>query len=157
MIVWFVGCGYKPTNRVVEQSLSGKIFVDTKIDIHNIRNSILVRDALIGIITKKLNSSVVSEKSSADATLYGELLGISEGILESGNDGYAKMYRQHISLYIVFVDKQGKSKNFTVSNYYDYVVDADSVATQTNKEEAIRIAIQKALSTIFSKIAIQSL
>ena len=47
-------------------------------------------------------------------------------------------------------------QTFTLSNYYDFTVDNDSTITQSKKDEAISIAISKALTNIFSKIAVNS-
>jgi hypothetical protein len=70
--------------------------------------------------------------------------------------GYAKVYRQTVKIKIDYHKLNGKIKSFTLSNYYDYTVDSDSSITQTKKDEAIKIATTKALSDIFSKIAVDS-
>jgi hypothetical protein len=134
-----------------------KIYVDVKIDILNLSNSILIKDALIDMLSSKLDAEIVHEKSLANATIYGELKNVSETALESDNDGYAKIYRETVTVFISYVGSDGKGRNFTVSNYYDFVVSPDSVVTQTSKEQAIKFAINKALSDVFSKIAIHSL
>ena len=134
-----------------------KIYIDVKIDIQNLNNSILIKDALIDMLSSKLDAEIVHEKSLANTTIYGELKSVSETALESDDRGYAKIYRETVTVFISYVAADGKGRNFTVSNYYDFVVSDDSVVTNSKKEEAIKLAINKALSDVFSKIAIHSL
>ena len=151
------GCGYKSTANIAKNTIDGKIYVDVKIDIQNLNNSILIKDALINMLSSKLDVQIVTEKALANTTVYGEIKSISETALESDVGGFSKMYRETVSVFISDIGVDKKTRNFTVSNYYDFVVSDDSVVTQSKKEEAIKLAINKALSDVFSKIAIHSL
>ncbi len=157
VILFFSGCGYKPTSTIAKKTIGEKIYIDVKIDIHNLNNSILIKDALINVLSSKLDVQIVTDRSLADTTIYGELQSISETVLESDVAGYSKMYRETVTVFISYIGIDKKTRNFTVSNYYDFVVSDDSVVTQSKKEEAIKLAINKALSDVFSKIAIHSL
>lgn len=156
-IIFFVGCGYKSTSIIAKQTMGEKIYVDVKIDIQNLNNSILIKDALIDMLSSKLDAEIVHEKSLSNTTIYGELKSVSETALESDVAGYSKIYRETVTIFISYIGVDGKGRNFTVSNYYDFVVSDDSVVTNSKKEEAIKLAINKALSDVFSKIAIHSL
>ncbi len=158
LFIFFIcGCGYKPTSIITKKTMGEKIYVDVKIDIQNLNNSILIKDALIEMLGSKLDAEIVHEKSLANATIYGELKSVSETALESDVAGYSKIYRETVTISISYVGVDGKGRNFTVSNYYDFIVSDDSVVTNSKKEEAIKLAINKALSDVFSRIAINSL
>ncbi len=155
-ILLFCGCGYKPTSIIAKNTMGEKIYIDVKIDIQNLNDSILIKDALINMLSSKLDVQIVTERALANTTVYGELKSVSETALES-DAGYSKIYRETVTIFISYVGVDKKTRNFTVSNYYDFVVSNDSVVTKSRKEEAIKIAINKALSDVFSKIAIHSL
>lgn len=157
LVVLISGCGYKPATSIAKHTIGGKVYVDVKVDIQNLNNSILIKDALINILASKLDIEIVHERNLATTTIFGELRGISETALESDVAGYSKIYRENVTVFISYVGVDKKTRNFTVSNYYDFVVSDDSVITQSKKEEAIKLAINKALSDVFSKIAIHSL
>ncbi len=157
LILLFSGCGYKPTSIVAKKTIGEKIYVDVKIDIQNLNNSILIKDALINMLSSKLDTTIVHERAIANTTIYGELKSVSETALESDLAGYSKAYRENVTIYISYVGLDKKARNFTVSSYYDFVVSDDSVVTQSKKEEAIKLAINKALSDAFSKMAISAL
>ena len=56
------------------------------------------------------------------------------------------------------VDKVNeKVKTITVSDYYDYSVEDDSIISDQKKKIAVKIASTKALSNIFSRIAVQNM
>ncbi|MDD2699093.1 MAG: hypothetical protein PHF17_09860 [Arcobacteraceae bacterium] len=156
-LIVFAGCGYKPTTSIAKHTIGGKVFIDVKIDVQNLNNSILIKDALINIIASKLDVEIVKDKNLATTSIYGELKSVSEIAMDTDLAGYTKVYRENVIVYISYVGIDKKVRDFTVSNYYDFVVSDDSVVTQSKKEEAIKLAINKALSDVFSKIAIHSL
>lgn len=155
-ILLFVGCGYKPTVTQTKEALQGNVFIEVPIDIHNITNSILIREALIDIFTNKFNMKVVKEKSMAQINVSGRLNSVSETQIESVA-GYSKTYRESVSVQVSYSMNGKATKTFSVSDFYDFVVDEDSVVSQSKKDEAINIAIRNALLLIPSKIAVTSM
>ena len=156
-IILLVGCGYKPTSTVAKKNVGEKVFIDVKIDVQNLNNSISIKDALINMISSKLDGEIVKEKTLATTSIYSELRSVSERAMDTDSAGYTKIYRETVVIYISYLGNDNKIKEFTVSNYDDFVVSDNSIETQSNKEEAIKLAINKALSDVFSKLAISSL
>lgn len=103
VILFFSGCGYKPTSTIAKKTIGEKIYIDVKIDIHNLNNSILIKDALINVLSSKLDVQIVTDRSLADTTIYGELQSISETVLESDVAGYSKMYRETVTVFISYI------------------------------------------------------
>lgn len=157
LVVLFVGCGYKSTNSIVKNVINEKVFVDVKTDAENLNNTIFIKDELIKILTSKLDVNVVNNKNLASGIVNGELKSVSEDILETDEKGYAKVYRETVVILVSYISGDQKPQNIIVSNYYDYSITNDSVFSQAKKEEAIKLAIEKALSDVFSMIAINSI
>lgn len=151
-----VGCGYKPTAVYTKGEISGKTYVDVKIDIDNAQNSVLIKDAIIELLIGKFDATITNNKNNANSFVTGVLKSVSQTQLQVDTQGYAKVYREIVTIKIDYHKRDGKNKSFTLSNYYDFTVDSDSSITQAKEDEAIKIAINKALTDIFSKIAINS-
>ena len=156
MIIVFSGCGYKPTATFSNQAISGKTYVSVKIDINNAANTVLIKDALIELLVNKFNIKITNDKSQANSFVIGELKSVSETQLQIDTQGYSKVYRESVTIKVDYYKLGQTRHSFTLSNYYDFTIDDDSTVTQAKKDEAIKIAISKALSDIFSKIAINT-
>jgi len=156
ILLLFSSCGYKPTSTYTKNPLKGKVYVNVDIDINNARNSVLNKDALIDLLITKFNLSIAQNKLEADSFVNGKLISVNHKELQADTSGFAKVYRETITIQISYNKLNSKVQTFTLSNYYDFTVDKDSTVTQSKKDEAISIAISKALINIFSKIAINS-
>ena len=152
----FNGCGYKPTSSYASKALSSDVFIEVPIDIKNARNSVLIKDALIELVINKFKLRTTTNKSFANSFIKAKLVSVSHKELQSDISGYAKVYRETVTVEVIYNKINKDSKKITVSNYFDFIVNSDSTITQSKKDEAIKIAINKALSEVFSKIAINS-
>ncbi len=157
-VLLFQGCGYKPTSYYAKDKIKGTVYVDTKIDIENSQNSILVKDATNNILLNQFKATIVDEKEKADMLIFTELISVDIKALQTDNYGYSLVYRATTTIAITYSKNSLDSvKNkIIISNYYDYIISNDSLTTEQNKLNAIKIASEKALSNLFSKIAINS-
>ena len=153
----FIGCGYKPSSTYAKTAIEGNVYVDLKIDIDNSQNSVLVKDAMNEMVLNEFNASLTNNKKDADTFVLVELSSVSHSSISTGDDGYAKSYRTTVSIKMSYNKLNEEIKTVSVSDYYDYTVDSDSIVTDQKKKVAVKIASTKALSNIFSKIAIQSM
>jgi len=152
----FTSCGYKSSAHYATNEISGKTYVNVNIDINNAKNTVLIKDAIIELLVGKFDAQITNNKYIANSVVTGSLVSVSESQLQTNVSGYAKVYRETVTVKISYYKKGEKSKSFTLSNYYDFTVDDDSTVTDSKKEEAVKIAISKALSDVFSKIAVNS-
>ncbi len=157
IITLLVGCGYKPSSYYAKTEIEGKVYVDLKIDIDNTQNSVYVKDAMNEMILNQFNASLTHDRKKADTYVLVALSSVSHTSISSDSDGYAKSYRTTVNIKISYTKIGGTKKSLTVSDYYDYTVDSDSVITDQKKKVAVKIASTKALSNIFSKIAVKSM
>ena len=151
------GCGYKPTSHYAKNEISGKIFVKLNVNIDNATNSVLVKDAVNEMVVNQFGASLTNNKNKADTIINVSLSSVDFVTLQSDNQGYAQLYRTTVGINLNYLNKDlNQTKFLSVSGSYDYSVDADSVITDAKKDESIKVASQKALTEIFSKIAVQS-
>lgn len=152
----FSGCGYKPTTYYAKNEISGKVFVDLQMDIDNSQNSVLVKDAMNEMVLNRFNAQLTQNKNEADTYVLVKLGNVSHSVLASDNEGYAKTYRADVTITVMYQKVGEKAKNISVSNYYDYNVETNSLVSDQQKQEAVKNAATKALSDLFSKIAVNS-
>jgi hypothetical protein len=153
----FSSCGYKPTSIYASNTLSDKTYVDVKIDINNALNTVLIKDALIELILGRFDTKLTSNKQEANSFVSAKLLSVSHKQLQSDDQAFSLVYRETVSIQVVFLKLNEKAITVNVSNYYDFFIDSESVVTQAKKDEAIKIAITKALSDVFAKIAVKNI
>ena len=155
-VVIFNACGYKPTANYASNALISNVFIEVPIDINNARNTVLIKDALTELIVNKFKLKTTNKKYLAKSFIKSKIISVTHQELQSDISGYAKVYRETVKIEVKYNKKNKKEKVITVSNYFDFIVNSDSTITQSKKDEAIKIAINKALTEVFSKIAISS-
>jgi len=151
----FSGCGYKPTSHYAKHEISGLVFVELKVDINNATNSVLVKDAVNEMVVNQFGASLINKKNNADTLVLVSLRSVSYATLQDDKQGYAKLYRTKASVNISYKNKN-INRSLSVTGSYDYSIDSNTILTDAKKQESVKIAVQKALSEIFSTIAIQS-
>ena len=157
-MIIFIGCGYRPASYYAKHEIKGKIFVKLNINIDNTTNSVLIKDAVNEMILSQFGATIANNEQDADTIVNISLKKVSFEALQGDNQGYAKLYRTTVSIdlsYLYTNDKNPK-KFLNVSGSYDYAVDNDSLITEAKKQESIKIAVNKALEEILSKVAIQT-
>ena len=157
IVLVFIGCGYKPSSYYAKNAITGNVYVELKVDINNAQNSVNVKDAMNEMVLNQFKASLSNDKNTADTLVTVELSSVSHTVISSDTDGYAQSYRTTVNISVRYQKKDAEVKSLSVSNYYDYSVDTDSVITDQKKNIAVKIAATKALSNIFSKIAINSM
>jgi len=153
----FAGCGYKPTSYYARDAIRGDVYVKLNMDIENSENSIYIKDAINKMIMNQFKTPLNDDKAQAETFVHITLNNVTHSVMSTDNDGYAKSYRTYITILLTYQKRDQKINTIKVSDYYDYSVDEDSVITDEKRSVAVKAAAQKALSDIFSKIAIQNM
>lgn len=153
----FIGCGYKPASYYARDAITGNVYVKLNVDIENSENSIYVKDAVNEMIINQFKTFLTDDKEKAQTFVTVGLSSVSHAVMSTDDDGYAQSYRTTVKIIFTYSKKDEEMKTITVSNYYDYSVDPDSVISDQKKNIAVKIASTKALSDIFSKIAINTM
>ena len=150
------GCGYKPATHYAKQEISGLVYTNIVINIDSTTNSVLLKDTMNEMILTQLDAELTDDKRLADTIVNLELTGVSHSALTSDNEGYARTYRASVSINVSYEKKAGKTKSFSVSDYYDYSVESDATVSEQTKDNAVKEAVKKALQELLSKLAVSS-
>lgn len=161
LLVHFImtGCGYKPTSYYAKKSISGKVYVNVKIDIDNSQYASIVKSSINELILNRFNANLTRNSSSADSTLFITLSDISHTALQTDAEGYTKLYRTNVELIAKYREKRSKKgiQTIKLSNFHDFFMEQNSIVTEEKKEEAIRIAVNNLLSDLLEKIAVSNI
>lgn len=156
----FTACGYKPTSYYAKNEIAGKVFVKLNVDIHNATNSVFIKDAVNEMVVNQFGATLTNNKKIANTLINVSLGDVAFSALQYDSRGYVKLYRTTIIINLNYFyennEDKMKSRTLSVSGSYDYSVDDDSLITEAKKQESVKIAAQRALDEIFSKIAIES-
>ena len=156
-LIGFTACGYKPSSYYAKGAVKGKVFVDVIIDIDNSSNAVYIKDAINQMVLNRFKGSLTTVKKEADSYIIIDMKSISNSAIETDTTGYTRTYRTTVRAKVSYKSKNTPFKTINVSDYYDYIVDASSTVTTQKRNEAIRIASEKAISNIFSKIAVNNM
>jgi len=155
--ILFLGCGYKPSSYYAKDAIVGNVFVSLTVDIDNTQSSVYVKDAMNEMILNQFKARLTDDKEKADTFVTVALSDVSHTAISSNDDGYTQSYRTTVNISVSYNKKDESAKTLSVSDYYDYSVDSDTSLTDQKKNIATKIASTKALSNLFSKIAVNSM
>lgn len=155
--VLFLGCGYKPSSYYAKDAIVGNVFVSLTVDIENTQSSVYVKDAMNEMILNQFKARLTDNKEKADTFVTVALADVSHTAISSDDDGYAQSYRTTVNISVSYNKKDEAVKTLNLSDYYDYSADSDTSLTDQKKNIAAKIASTKALSNLFSKIAVNSM
>ena len=157
VVVFFIGCGYKPTSYYAKDAISGLVYVELSLNVDNSKDSISIKDAVNELVLNQFEANLTKDRSKADTFIMAKLNTIGYSVISSDTLGFANRYRVTVTLSLEYHKKGQETKTFKVSNFDDYFIDNDSSVADTNKQNAITNAILNALEDIFSKIALNNI
>jgi len=157
LIVFFIGCGYKPVSRYAKEEIQGLVYVNVKINIDSSSDTVLLKDEMNRLLISYLDTKLTSDKDAADTLVYLSLPHISHITLTSDQEGYVKKYRTKVTILVRYKKKDGPMKSFSVSDYSDYTVVDDAQLSDKKRDESVTDATNKALKKVFTKIALNNL
>lgn len=155
LIFTITACGYKTSSHYAKEQLKGKVFVNLLIDLQDPRNTVLIKDELSEILVHRLDSKLVYERSLADTVLDLKLKSVSMEELQYDDQGYNKLYKAVVKIYVKYKNKE-KTESFFVSGDYDFSIDDETTITDTKRYNAIKNAASEALEEVISRLAINS-
>jgi hypothetical protein len=154
MIFIFGGCaGYKPSSYYTKKEISNNVFVKLNVNISNISNSVLIKDAMNEMVVGRFGSKLAKSEDEAQTIMNITLSSVKLSAIQYDSNGYVNTYRAEVTIKVNY-KANGVARDLNVSNYYDFAVDDNAIISDAKKEEAVRIAASKALEDLLSKIAI---
>ena len=162
IVVFITACGYKPTVHYSREVLGERIHVDVSISRKDPKNSVLIKDAVNESVITRLGGKL-SPKETADSELFVKIGSISFSPILYNKYGYVTSYKAKVSLKIEYIKKDGKSEKFSTVGEYDFPIAEDengktnSVISDGNRFEAIKLASLDALNEFVSQIALRGM
>ncbi len=151
LLLFLIGCGYKPTTDYTTPLLGNKILTNVEIDIKNPGDSIYLRDALNESVVNDYDAKLNDNNSTSKIRLKVNSTSVS-AIGYDGN-GYPILYRANASITAYVTDIRNVITTYTASGSYDFATTADSIIDDNTKHNAIKQAFIQALRIIEFKIA----
>jgi len=154
LLLFVVGCGYKPTSVYTKKVLGDRIYVDVSISKVDPQNSVLITDAINEAVIDKFKAKLAT-KESATSKLHISLGSTSFKPIQYDENGYVIAYKTYVTLSSRYTDKDGVSKTVHTTGDYDFSIEANSVISDNKRFEAIKFASLKAIDELISKISIR--
>lgn len=148
-----LGCGYKPSSIYAKKALGERIYADIKIDLREPENTILIKDAINEAIVSRFKAKITNS-AEASSKIFVKLKEIEFNPIQYDKDGYIVRYRTIAKLQIDYILQSGKKDKIEVDGYYDFLIEPDSIISDTKRFEAIKYASLKALDKFVSKVSI---
>ena len=116
-----------------------------------------IKDEINKMVLNRFHALLTPNRDEADSVILVNLRSIIDTALETDNSGYVKTYRTSVKASISYKTANNDFKTLSVSDYHDYTVDSSSVVTTAKRNEAVKIASMKAISDLFSKMAVKNI
>lgn len=156
IVLFFVGCGYKPTSYYAKEAFGDKVYAQVSISRSDPKNSVVIKDAINeAIITRFGGKLTTSDK--ADTKLHVSFGSIGFSAILYDANGYVIAYKAKVTLSIKYTDKNGNSGVISTVGEYDFPIEANSVISDTKRFEAIRYASLDAINEFVSKVAVKGM
>ncbi len=84
-----------------------------------------------------------------------ELPSIKFSQIQYSEQGFTSVYRINIEVKIIY-NKNDKQRVVKVIDFYDFVVQGDSIVSDTKRQTVVKNAVSRALEEVEAKIAIES-
>ncbi len=149
------GCGYKPIGTYTQKEIGQKVYVRSTINPQDVVNSMIVKDNINNLIISRFGANLVDDKSQAQTVMNISLDNITFSQIQYDEQGFTSVYRINISVKITY-NKEDKTRTVRVADFYDFVVQGDSIVSDIKRQEVVKSAVDRALQEVQSKIAIES-
>jgi len=151
ILLFLIGCGYKPTTDYTTPLLGNKISTNVEIDVRNPSDSIYLKDALNESVVNDYDANLNDKNSSSNIKLKVNSTSISA--IGYDINGYPILYRASASVTAYVTDVHKVITTYTAGGSYDFAITANSIMDDNTKHNAIKQAFIQALQIIEFKIA----
>ena len=136
--------GYKPAPVYADELFDGPVIIKVKLDPEDPSSGVYLQDNIAQLAVNRLNLDVTKDAKKAKNYIVVNDYAINTSPSNSDENGNVIRYSVNAAIVFAVKDKQGFwSKNIVANEYVD--VAAQSALGSVQKEEAARMAIDKAL------------
>lgn len=155
-LLFFVGCGYKPTSTISKSMIGEKVYVHVAMSMRDPKNSATLKDAVNEAVVSRLKGSLVS-KEYAQTLLHVKIKSFKLRPIIYNRYGYITSYKTLVTLEFNTTYKDKTQDYFTSTGEYDFPIEANSVISDTKRYIAIKNASLNALDEYMAYIGIKGL
>lgn len=150
-IVFFVGCGYKPSAKYARNIVGERVSTSIVISAEDPENTVVIKDAVDSAIIEIFHSSLVARNYS-DTHLNFSITSPSYTAIQYDTNGFIVAYRATIVLNVVRISKD-LQKSYTATGTYDFSVSANAVITDQERFDAIKYSAKKAINSFVAQVS----
>ena len=148
----FIGCGYKPSSVYQEKIIAKDIKAVVNISSKNPKKDAFLKDALYDAVYTIFDANLVD--NNENTTIILSLISSSITPLDYDENGFPILYRSKVKLKAKIIDKNKKTRFYSISGKYDFAVTSNSVLNNQIKFDAFKKASIDALNKLLAKITI---
>lgn len=152
LLLFFAGCGYKPSSDFTRSSIGGSVYVEVEINAKEAISIPYIKDSMIEAVIRRFHSRVKSEEM-ADTVMYMRLNSVAFTPLNYDSNGYVIAYRANVDISIRYKKHGAAYKIFDARGVHDFSVEPDSVISDTSRENAIKIGSNRAIDSFISYLS----
>ncbi|PSM52510.1 lipooligosaccharide transport system, OM translocon component LptE [Campylobacter blaseri] len=163
LLVFLVGCGYKPVSKISDNILADSVFVDVSMSKTDPQNTVAIKDAVRSGIVSRLHKRL-APRDIAQTYIIASIQSLSFSVLAYDQYGYATSYRANLALNFKTKLKDGSVVNIKGVGDHDFRVtrvaktkrDTSSVISDKERYDAIQNASSQAFNEFIATLAIRS-
>lgn len=163
-LVFVIGCGYKPTSKIVNDIMPNSVFVDVVMSKTDPQNTVAIKDAVKTGIVQRLGRNL-ADKKSADTQIIASIKKLSFSALAYDQFGYITTFRTNLTLNFKTTLSNGEIFSKDCVGDYDFKVsklvkssrDTMSVISDKDRYEAIENSSRQAFDEFISALAVKGL
>ncbi len=152
IVLFLVGCGYKPSAHYIKNIIDGSVSVEVKVDPKEPENAAYVKDALHQMILTRFKGSI-APKGKASNHIVASYEGTSFNPVSYEN-GYITRYRAEIKMDFELITPNGSFKK-DIRSEVEENINASSRLSSALRIEAIKLGMAKALDQFLAYASTQ--
>ncbi len=145
LILFFIGCGYKPSRLYVQEFLGDAVATHIKIYLRDPQNAMLIKDAVNEALMERFGVKI---DKNAKTKLNIAIKSVHFVPLQYDNNGYVVTYRTKVLLDFVL-----NGKRITTDGLYDFAIEPNTIITDTMRYIAIKEAASKAIEKFLARLS----
>lgn len=153
LLLFFGGCGYKPSAHYAQQIVGEKVSTQILISMTDPENTVLIKDAVNKAVITRFRSSLVDEKYS-QTHLKIAITKLFFSPLQYNQDGYVVSYRTHITLQILRTHGD-EAQTYISKGVYDFAIEPNAIISDQARFLAIQSSAGKAIDSFIAAVASQ--
>jgi outer membrane lipopolysaccharide assembly protein LptE/RlpB len=146
------GCGYKPVAQYGKAQLPEPVYVDVQLSGVEPQNGVYLKEEIMRVLRTHFQERVVLDKAQAASELLIPRYKIDYKPLAYDTNGYVIRYRVSVDIDFLLRSPKGQLRK-RIRGTEDVNIQPGSLTSDVAREQAIRVAIRKAMDDFIAYVA----